>query len=88
MEHKKKTALFHLDFQHLHTAFFFEAALSAIVIVASIVITDLVTAYLRKHHNIPHWCIYLFNFFLTFVTILILFYTSFFVFGYGEAIMV
>jgi SNF family Na+-dependent transporter len=84
----KKTALLHLDFGHLHTAFFFEAAISAAVIVISIVITDYVTRYLEEHHNMSRWRIYLLNFVLSFLAILFLLYMSLFLFGYGDAIMV
>jgi hypothetical protein len=84
----KKTTLLHLDFRHLHTAFFFEAAISAAVIVISIIITDYVTRYLEKHHNMSRWRIYLLNFVLTFLAILFLLYISLFLFGYGDAIMV
>jgi hypothetical protein len=90
MKHEhKKTALLHLDFGHLHTAFFFEAAISAAVIVLSIVITDYVTRYLKKHHTgMSQWRIYLLNFVLSFLAIVFLLYMSLFLFGYGDAIMV
>ena len=83
------SSIFKLDFTHLHTAFIFEAALSSIVVVITLILNDWIVQYFRKRHHdrFSKWKMYLCHIILSFFSILVLLYGSLYLFGYGDSVV-
>ena len=78
--------LFRIDHSYWHTAFFFEAMFSAMVITLTFIFDDILSKYMEER-NMAKWQKYLLHMAVIFVCSLISIYTLCILFGYGEAIV-
>lgn len=75
-----------VDHGHVHTAFFFEALVTTLVITITLILDDFLTE-MMEYRNMARWKKYLIHTVLIFIAVLVCIYTLSFLFGYGEALV-
>jgi len=76
--------LFRVDHSYWHTAFFFEALFSSIVITLIFIFDDILSKYV-ENKKMERWKKYMLHMAVIFMCTLVSIYTLCILFGYGEA---
>jgi len=85
-ERMRVRPLFRVDHSRPHTAFLFEALLSAMVITLTIMVDDYLSEHIEKQ-KLVFWQKYLLHVLIIFSCTLFCIYTLLYIFGYGEAVV-